>query len=118
MKDNGKLKYVAAVIIGLIISAVDNYAFGGEITPMVIILLLLLATSGMSVIVNTKAYLISIIIWFFLPAVHLIKHLCGLSDSIQPNTIKSILLLALFTFAISQIGFLIGRGIRKTLKTN
>jgi hypothetical protein len=118
MKDNGKLKYVAAVIIGLIISAVDNYAFGGEITPMVVILLLLLSTSGMSVIVNAKAYLISIIIWFFLPAVHLIKHIFGLSDTIEPNTYQSILLLALVTFLICQIGFLVGRGIRKAINND
>jgi len=115
MVRNKIIKYIAAIVIGLFISALDNYAFEGEISPIFIIMLLFLFSSGMALIINTEAYILSIIIWVFLPAVHFIKHLLGLSDSIQPNTYESILLLALVTFAVSQVGFMVGCTIRKTV---
>jgi hypothetical protein len=114
MRRNRIIKYISAIVIGLFISALDNCAFGGEISPVIVIMLLFLFCAGMAFIVNTYAYLISIIIWIFLPLVHFINHLLGFTDSIQPNTYQSIFLLALVTFAVSQIGFVVGRIIRKT----
>jgi hypothetical protein len=42
--------------------------------------------------------------WACVPLAHVVKHVLGLPDTLQPNTYKSILMLAAFTFVVAALG--------------
>jgi|GEM_PF-5378839 len=109
--------YIVSAVAGITISMIDNYAMNGEISPIVIVMLLFLSVTALSAFNPNNVWLNALLVWIWLPASHLIKHLLEMPDSIYPNTYKSILLLALFTFTICIVGLLIGIGIRRVLRT-
>jgi len=100
------------LIAGAVIAWVDNYTMGGEVTPIVIVFLLLIAAAFAGVIWKYRCWSASILIWIFNPLVHFIKHYFGWQDTIQPNTYPSILKLAIFTAVITAIGSFAGIFIR------
>ncbi len=100
------------LIIGVAISAVDNFAFHGEVSPIVIVGLLFVATSTAGILWGWRGSYSAVGTWLCLPAAHLMKHALGLPDTLQPNTYTSIVLLALFTLAVASIGFVLGASIR------
>ena len=89
---------------GVAIAAVDNFACGGEVSPIVIVAMLLAATATAGVIWDRRAWVAAATAWICVPLAHLIKHVLGLSDTLQPNTYTSILMLAAFTLAVATIG--------------
>ena len=93
-----------AIISGSAIAAIDNFAFGGETSPIVIVMLLLLATGSFGFLWGKRGWLAAVLVWICIPGAHLLNHVLGLPDSIQPNTYASILKLAAFTFVIAAIG--------------
>ena len=72
---------------GLVVSAVDLYAAGGHVPPVVIVALPL-------------------------PAVHAFRHARGWPDTISPNTWDSIVMMALFALAVAGAGFAAGAVLR------
>ena len=102
------MRVAIGCIVGIGISAVDNLAFQGEVSPIVIVALLFAATATMAASWGRRGLLPCIAAWIWLPAAHIAKHVLGLPDTLHPNTYKSVLFLALFTFAITCIGFLVG----------
>ena len=82
----------------------DNFAFGGEVSPIVIVALLFVATAASGVVWGSRAWPVTITAWFCLPLAHLIKHIIGMPDTIHPNTYVSILMLGVFTFVIAAVG--------------
>jgi hypothetical protein len=86
---------------GVVIATVDNFAFDGEVSPIVIIALLLVVTATAGAIWSR---IVSAIAWVCLPLAHLIKHILGLPDTLHPNTYASILMLAAFTLVVATIG--------------
>ncbi len=95
-------------IAGLAIAGVDNYAFEGEVSPIVIVALLFFTSATFGAIFGRKGCLASVPAWVCIPLIHLVKHLLNLPDTINPNTYGSIIKLAIFTFVIVSIGFGIG----------
>jgi len=95
-------------ITGVVISAIDNYAFEGEVSPVVIVALLFLTSATFGAFFSRKGYLAAIPAWVCIPLVHIVKHLLNLPDTIYPNTYASIIKLAIFTFVVALIGFGIG----------
>jgi hypothetical protein len=89
---------------GVAIAYVDNVAFKGEASPILIVALLLIATGTSGAIWEKRAWIAAAATWMCVPSVHLVKHILGLPDTLQPNTYASILLLAVFTFVIAAVG--------------
>lgn len=114
-------KYIFALIgllCGFAIAAVDNFAFGGEISPIVIVVLLFGVAAVSATVISKRARLLVFFSWFCVPAAHLLKHILNMPDTLQPNTYSSILQLAAFTFFVSVFGFTIGLLINRLIKSN
>ena len=103
------------VIAGAGIVAVDNFAFGGEVSPIVIVGMLLVfgATAGM--IWGGRAAVAAAIAWVWLPMAHVLKHMMRLPDTIHPNTYASILKLGGFSFVVTAVGLGFGLAFRRLL---
>jgi hypothetical protein len=100
-----------ALLAGGLISAVDNLAFGGEVSPIMIVILLLAASAAFAFFLR-HAWATALAVWIFTPLVHVAKHLAGIPDTIQPNTYASIAVLAIFTLIVSLAGAGIGAALR------
>jgi hypothetical protein len=83
---------------------VDNFAFQGEVSPIVIVAMLLAATASAGAIWGRRGWVAAAAAWACVPLAHLVKHELGLPDTLQPNTYASILYLAAFTLVVSAIG--------------
>ena len=91
-------------VVGALIAAVDNLAFAGEVSPIAIFALLLIAGAAAGSLWGAQGWTAALAIWICVPAAHLIKHALGMADTIQPNTYASILLLAAVTLAVTLLG--------------
>jgi hypothetical protein len=89
---------------GTIIAGADNFLFEGEVSPIVILAMLLAATITAGWLWGWRGGIPSALAWICLPLAHLVKHLMGLPDTLQPNTIASILMLAVVTAMVALIG--------------
>ncbi len=105
------------IAVGFAISAVDNFAFDGEVSPVLIVALLLGASATFGIIWGWRGWTAMVSAWICVPLAHLIKHLLGLPDTLNPNTYTSILMLAGFTLVVSAIGFSGGIVVRKVTNT-
>ena len=92
------------IAAGAAIVYVDNFAFEGEVSPIIIVALLLAATAAAGFIWGRHGWVAAIAAWVCVPLAHLIKHLLGLPDTLHPNTYASILMLAAFTLVVAAIG--------------
>ena len=104
-----------AAVAGMAISAVDNFAFGGEISPIAIVGLLLLATACVGLEWSKGRWAAVVAVWVWLPSVHVFKHVLNLPDTLHPNTYPSIAMLAGFSFVVSLIGLGIGTLVRHAI---
>ncbi len=103
----------AGLAAGAAIVYVDNWAFGGEVSPIIIIALLLAATAVAGVIWGLSAWRAPAVTWACIPLAHVVKHVLGLPDTLHPNTFTSILFLAAFTLAVTLCGTGCGVLVRK-----
>jgi hypothetical protein len=103
----------AGVIGGAAIAFVDNCAFEGEASPILIIALLLAATTTAGAIWGRNAWMTAGVIWACVPLAHVVKHFFGLPDTLHPNTYTSILYLAAFTLVLAMLGAACGMLIRR-----
>jgi len=101
---------------GLLIAAIDNFAFKGEVSPLVIVAMLIVVAGAAGVIWGWHGWIVAVFAWVCVPLAHLVKHVLGLPDTLNPNTYISILMLALFTFVVSTIGLAGGVFLRKLAK--
>jgi CDP-diglyceride synthetase len=107
-RSNWQIRLLVGLIAGAIIVYIDNFAFQGEVSPIVIVMMLLVSTITFGAIWKWQAWIAALAIWICVPMAHVVKHLLGLPDTLHPNTYPSILLLALFTLVVSAIGFFFG----------
>jgi hypothetical protein len=98
------LPVALALVAGLFICAVDNFAFAGEVSPIVIVGLIFLAAAGMACLAPRRRLLTTLAVWIWLPLAHVVKHLAKLPD-----------MLAGFTLIVSLVGMVAGAGIRRSL---
>jgi hypothetical protein len=96
------------VIVGGGIAFVDNLAFGGEASPILIVGMLLVFGGAAGMIWGTRALFPAALVWASLPGVHLVKHVFALPDTIHPNTYASILKLGIFSLGVTAIGVGVG----------
>ena len=93
-----------AVALGLTIAAVDNFALGGEVSPMIVVAMLLGATATVGVLGSRRAWAAALALWAWVPLAHLAKHVLGVPDTLHPNTYTSILKLGVFSLAVAMVG--------------
>lgn len=113
---NWQMRLLVGFIVGAVIVYMDNFAFQGEVSPIVIVIMLLVSTITVGAILKWSAWMTVVIIWICVPMAHVVKHLLGLPDTLHPNTYMSILLLAVFTLVVSATGFFLGVLINRTAK--
>ncbi len=98
------IRFGVGFAAGAIIAAIDSYAFGGEISPIAIVILLLGGSVVMGFLWGRRGWVAGLAMWIGVPLFHVFKHIWQLPDTLQPNTYASILLLAGFTLVIVSIG--------------
>ncbi|HMV87097.1 MAG TPA: hypothetical protein PKC13_16450 [Blastocatellia bacterium] len=112
------VRFGAGLFAGLAIAYVDNFAFAGEVSPIVIVALLLLATGLASSIWGQRGWIAAVGVWICVPLAHVVKHVLGLPDTLHPNTYTSILMLAAFTFVVTALGAAAGLLIHRQGQTS
>ena len=100
---NGARSAIGAVI-GLAIAAVDHFAFGGEVSPIVIVGLLFSAAAASGMWWGGRAALAVVALWISLPLSHVVKRVLGWPDTLHPNTYASIFALAGFSVVVCALG--------------
>ena len=94
----------AGLLAGALIVIVDNVAFQGEVSPIVIVLMLLASAAIVSAIWGRRGWMPVGVLWACVPLAHLVKHVLGLPDTLHPNTYRSIVYLAAFTLCVAIVG--------------
>jgi len=101
-------KWPTHLAVGLVAGAaivyVDNCALEGEVSPIVIVALLLAATAMAGAMWGRSGWIAAAVTWACVPLAHVVKHVVGLPDTLQPNTYTSILYLAAFTLVVATVG--------------
>jgi hypothetical protein len=100
-----------SLLASLLISGVDNLAYGGEVSPIVIVALILAASFALAYF-RDRPWTTAIAVWICIPLTHFAKHIASLADTLQPNTYRSIALLAGFTLVVSLAGSGVGTALR------
>jgi hypothetical protein len=98
------VQLTAGFATGAAVATVDNLLFEGEISPIVIVALLLAATVTAGAVWGRCGWVAAVATWVWVPAPHLTKRVLGLPDTLHPNTYASILMLAAFSLAVSVVG--------------
>ena len=104
-----------AALLGIAVTCADLFADHGELSPVVILLMLAIA-GGLTVAVHTRfsfALLLLTAIW--LPGVHLALHAAGRKTTLQPDTAGSILLVGLVGLVAVLVGGLIGAAVLRAI---
>jgi hypothetical protein len=92
------------LLAGATIAAVDNVLFEGEVSPIVIVGLLLGAAASAGVIWGARGLVAAVLTWGWVPASHVLKRALGLPDTLHPNTWASVLVLAVFSLVVTAVG--------------
>jgi len=98
------VRLAAGLAAGAAIVWVDNFAFDGAVSPIVIVAMLLAATTTAGTVWGRQGWVAAAVAWACIPLAHVIKHALGLPDTLHPNTYLSILYLAVFTLIVAIIG--------------
>lgn len=98
---------------GAAIAYVDNVAFEGEVSPIVIVALLLATSATAGTLWGRGGWLAAGAAWVWVPLSHVVKHLLGLRDTLQPNTYGSIASLAAFSLGVAIAGTGFGMLLRR-----
>ncbi len=101
------------LVAGAAIVYVDNWAFEGEVSPIVIVALLLAATAMAGAMWGRSGWIAAAVTWACVPLAHLVKHVLDLPDTLHPNTYTSILFLAAFTLVVATGGTACGVLVRR-----
>ena len=97
-------RLAAGLAAGAAIAWVDNVAFEGEVSPIIIVVMLLAATITAGAVWGRRGWVPAAAAWVCVPLAHLVKQAFGLPDTLHPNTYMSILYLAAFTLVVASVG--------------
>lgn len=103
----------AGLATGIAIVYVDNFAFGGEASPIIIVAMLLVVTATAGVLWRRGGWTTAVIAWACVPLAHIVKHVLGLPDTLHPNTYTSIAYLAGFSLVVAMVGLESGVLVRR-----
>lgn len=98
---------------GAAMACVDNFAFQGEVSPIIITVLLLAVTGASGATWGRRGWVTSLAAWAIVPSAHGIKHVLRMPDTLHPNTYASIGYLAAFSLAVAVAGTACGLLLRR-----
>ncbi len=98
---------------GAAIVYVDNWSLEGEVSPIIIVALILAATVMAGAMWRRSGWRSAAVTWACVPLAHVVKHVLDLPDTLHPNTYTSILYLAAFTLVVAMGGTACGMLIRR-----
>jgi len=101
-------RFGIGLVAGLVMVYVDDFAFNGEVSPLVIVAMLVVIASTAAGIWGRHGRIAACGAWMLVPLAHRISHILSLPDTSHPNTYASILMLAAFTLAITALGTGVG----------
>ena len=96
------------IACGTAIALVDNLASGGEVSPVVVVVLLLATSVTGGALWGLSGWPAAAIVWAAVPAPHVVKLAVGLEDTLHPATWASIGQLAAFTAFVVACGTAVG----------
>lgn len=102
------IRLATGFLLGVCIAAVDNFANGGEVSPIIIVAMLFVAAAFVCAVWGRRGWLAVLAIWACVPLAHVVKHLLGLPDTLHPDTYGSIVKLAGFSLVVTAIGAAVG----------
>ncbi len=106
--------YASGLGAGVGIAAVEAWAAGGHISPVVIVALLLASSGAIGAVWSWRGWPGAVSAAAApMPLMHMTKHLLGLPDTIQPNTLDTIVMMALFALAVAGAGLAGGAALRQ-----
>jgi hypothetical protein len=97
-----------AVVLGAIVAAVDNFALGGEVSPITIVVLLSASAAFLGFTLPRLAWATAPLLAAWVPGAHLVKHLLGMPDTLHPNNYRSIATLAAFCLVVCVVTAYLG----------
>jgi len=103
-----RFAFGAATVLGMIAAAVDNFAAGGEVSPITIIALLSASAGLLGFARPRSAWASAVLVGAWVPAAHVAKHLLGLPDTLHPNSYRSIAMLAAFCLVVCLVAAYLG----------
>jgi hypothetical protein len=106
------------IVAGAVLAAVDNILFEGEVSPILIVGLLLVTTVTAGALWGWRGWVAAVAAWVWVPTAHVVKRVLNLPDTLHPNTYASILMLTVFTFGVATIGTVSGLIIRRLVLRN
>jgi len=109
------LRLGIGVAAGVAIAAVDNFTAQGEVSPIVVVALLLAATGAAGARWGRNAWPAALGAWVCIPLAHAVKRALGLPDTLHPNTWASIAMLAAFSLGVTGLGTATGALVRRAL---
>jgi len=92
------------LVAGAAIVYVDNFAFEGEVSPIIIVAMLLATTATAAAIWGRRGWVAGTVAYACVPLAHVVKHVLGLPDTLHPNTYRSIVYLAAFSLVVAATG--------------
>lgn len=111
------IRLCVGLVLGAAIAVVDNVAFDGEVSPIVIVAMLFAMTATAGLVWRRQGWVMAMAVWVWVPGAHLAKRILGLPDTLHPNTYSSILMLALFSLVVAALGTGCGLLLRRLVST-
>jgi hypothetical protein len=94
----------AGLVLGAALSAIDLFVEGGEVSPIVVVVLLFATTGFAGLAWGARGWRVAVPCWACLPLSHALLRLLGLPDTLHPATWGSIVRLAAFTATVAVTG--------------
>jgi hypothetical protein len=107
-----RVRLAAGAVAGGLIVYIDNFAFAGEVSPVVVIGLLFVVTFAAGEMWGLRGWDAALVAAACVPLAHIAKHLLNLPDTLHPNTYGSILSLAAVCVLVSAVGLGCGAAVR------
>jgi NhaP-type Na+/H+ or K+/H+ antiporter len=114
----GQIELAFGLLAGVAIAAVDRFALRGEVSPLVIIAMLLAAALLAGSLWGIRGWIAAIAMWVCVPGARSMEYALSRRDALEPNAFQSTVILAASTFAVTAIGFAIGLAIKRTGRRN
>ena len=113
VRSNWPTQLGVGLVAGAAIVYVDNWASEGEVSPIIIVALLVAARGMAGVIWGPSGWIAAAVMWVCVPTAHAVKHVLGLPETLHPNTYASIVYLAAFTLVVATVGTGCGALVRR-----
>ena len=108
----GPASFAAGLVAGLIVMAVDMSAAPWHVPPVAIVALQIVASVLLGALWGWTAWPGALAAALPMPLLHAVRFSLGLPDTISPNTVDAIVMMALFAGAVSGAGLAAGAVLR------